>query len=137
MDNRLTELLEKYQNLLEAKDEIAAAQKRNNYNIEKARDELVAEMLEQEIESVTYDGFSYTLTPKTRYSKKAGADDALFDLLRDHGLGDLIRETVNAQTLQGAMSEEAKANDGWLPEEWLGVINVFSFTDITKRKKSK
>ena len=137
MNNRLTTLLEKYQNLLEQKEEIAAAQKRNNENIEMARNELVAEMLEEEIDSVTYDGFSYTLTAKTRYSKKAGSDDALFDLLRDHGLGDLIRETVNAQTLQGAMSEEAKANDGELPEEWLSVINVFSFTDITKRKKSK
>lgn len=133
----ITELVERYKRLLDEKDRLAEAVKTNNAEIETARDALTAEMLEQEVTSITYDGYSYTLSQKTKYSKKAGADELLFDLLREHGLGDLIRETVNAQTLQGAMTEEAKANDGELPEEWQSVINTFSFTDISKRAKKK
>lgn len=134
---KITELVEAYKSLLDQKDEIEAKMKELNASIETAKAELVDAMLEEEVTSVTVDGYSYTVTPKTRYSKKAGADDELFEMLRDHGLGDLIKETVNAMTLQGAMSEEAKNNDGELPPEWDTVINTYSFNDITKRKKTK
>lgn len=134
---KITEMVEAYKSLLDQKDEIEAKMKELNASIETAKAELVDAMLEEEVTSVTVDGYSYTVTPKTRYSKKAGADDELFEMLRDHGLGDLIKETVNAMTLQGAMSEEAKNNDGELPPEWDTVINTYSFNDITKRKKTK
>lgn len=134
---KITEMVEAYKSLLDQKDEIEAKMKELNASIETAKAELVDAMLEEEVTSVTVDGYSYTVTPKTRYSKKAGADDELFEMLRDHGLGDLIKETVNAMTLQGAMSEEAKNNDGELPSEWDTVINTYSFNDITKRKKTK
>lgn len=134
---KITELVEAYKSLLDQKDEIEAKMKELNASIETVKAELVDAMLEEEVTSVTVDGYSYTVTPKTRYSKKAGADDELFEMLRDHGLGDLIKETVNAMTLQGAMSEEAKNNDGELPPEWDTVINTYSFNDITKRKKTK
>lgn len=134
---KITEMVEAYKSLLDQKDEIEVKMKELNASIETAKAELVDAMLEEEVTSVTVDGYSYTVTPKTRYSKKAGADDELFEMLRDHGLGDLIKETVNAMTLQGAMSEEAKNNDGELPPEWDTVINTYSFNDITKRKKTK
>ncbi len=134
---KITEMVEAYKSLLDQKDEIEAKMKELNASIETAKAELVDAMLEEEVTSVTVDGYSYTVTPKTRYSKKAGSDDELFEMLRDHGLGDLIKETVNAMTLQGAMSEEAKNNDGELPPEWDTVINTYSFNDITKRKKTK
>lgn len=134
---KITEMVEAYKSLLDQKDEIEAKMKELNASIETAKAELVDAMLEEEVTSVTVDGYSYSVTPKTRYSKKAGADDELFEMLRDHGLGDLIKETVNAMTLQGAMSEEAKNNDGELPPEWDTVINTYSFNDITKRKKTK
>lgn len=75
-----------------------------------------------------------TLAPKTKYSKAAGQDEALMDALRNYGLGSLIRETVNAQSLQGAMSALAEENDDELPEEFEGLVNVYTFNDVTRRK---
>jgi hypothetical protein len=59
------------------------------------------------------------------------------EMLRAYGLGDIIKETVNANTLQGAMSELAAENDDTLPEEWAEVISEYSYMDISKRKESK
>ena len=49
-------------------------------------------------------------------------------------VGDIIKETVNAQTLQGAMSNLAAENGDELPEEFAEVINVYEYLDIQKRK---
>ena len=53
---------------------------------------------------------------------------------KKNGLGDLIKETVNAQSLQGAMSNLAEENDDELPEDFEGLVNVYSFNDVTRRK---
>lgn len=91
-------------------------------------------MVSEETVQIVRDGYSYTLTPKTKYSKAAGQDEALMDALRNYGLGSLIRETVNAQSLQGAMSALAEENDDELPEEFEGLVNVYTFNDVTRRK---
>lgn len=56
----------------------------------------------------------------------------LMDTLRDFGLGDLIKETVNAQSLQGAMSNLAAENDDQLPDEFQDCVNTYEFYDVTR-----
>lgn len=56
------------------------------------------------------------------------------EMLRGYGLGDLIKETVNAQTLQGAMSNLAEEHGGELPDDFDGIINKFEHYDVGKRK---
>lgn len=118
----ITELIDKYKALLDRKEELADETKRNNAEVTECRDQLAQAMLEAEVDQVGRHGVDWRLKPTTKYSKKAGKDDELFELLREHGLGDLIKETVNAQTLQGAMSELAAENDDELPEEFSDVI---------------
>lgn len=130
-------MVERYQRLLEVKDALAAEVKENNAEIEAARTELAEYMLENDINKIAHCGYAFSLSPKTRFSKKAGADEELFELLRNDGLGDIIKETVNAQTLQGAISGLVCENDGELPEEYKAVINVYEFLDITRRKSTK
>lgn len=130
-------LLEKVDDLktfLDKKDELAEEVKINNKAIETCKKELADMMLAEETTKVTRAGFSYSLQAKTRYSKKAGKDSELFELLRENDMGSLIKETVNAQTLQGAMSNMAAENNGELPDEFAEVINVYDFFDVTKRK---
>lgn len=129
--------IDAYRALLDRKDELAEETKQNNLDVQKCRDELAQMMLEAETPKVSRNGFSYSLQAKTRYSKAAGADDQLMQTLREYGLGDLIRETVNAQTLQGAMSNLAEENDGELPPDFDGIINKFEFYDVGKRKEAK
>lgn len=134
MDNSLLRQLDHYRDLLDRKEQLAEATKENNQAIETAREALVDVMLNEEIPQISRNGYSYTLTPKTKYSKAAGQDEALMETLRSFGLGDLIRETVNPQSLQGAMSALAEENDDQLPEAFDGMVNVYEFTDITRRK---
>ncbi len=133
----IPEQVDAYRALLDEKDRLAEETKANNRAIEAARDSLATAMIEDETPQITRNGYSYTLTPKTKYSKAAGKDAELMDALRSNGLGDLIKETVNAQSLQGAMSNLAEENDDELPEEFEGLVNVYSFNDITRRKSSR
>ncbi len=134
MDDTILQQLDHYRDLLDRKEQLAEATKENNQAIETARETLVDVMLNEEIPQISRNGYSYTLTPKTKYSKAAGQDEVLMETLRAFGLGDLIRETVNPQSLQGAMSALAEENDDQLPEEFEGIVNVYEFTDITRRK---
>ena len=130
----LMEQLDAYRALLDRKEQLAEATKENNRAIEAARDALASAMIDEETLQISREGYSYTLSPKTKYSKVAGQDEALKETLRSFGLGDLICETVNAQSLQGAMSALAEENDGELPEEFEELINVYTINDVTRRK---
>lgn len=135
--NAILQKIDEYKELLDRKDELAALTKENNAAVEACRNELAELMISEECTKISRSGFTYSLTPKTKYSKRAGTDDQLMDMLRAYGLGDIIKETVNANTLQGAMSELAAENDDTLPEEWAEVISEYSYMDVSKRKESK
>ena len=92
-------------------------------------------MIEAETPKVSREGYGYSVTQKVKYTKAAGVDAELMEALRENGLGDIIRETVNAQTLQGAMSNLAEENDGELPEEFRMLIRVYEFYDVSRRKE--
>ena len=130
----IMEQLDAYRALLDRKEQLAEAVKENNLAIEAARNALADSMVSEETVQIVRDGYSYTLTPKTKYSKAAGQDEALMEALRSYGLGDLIKESVNAQSLQGAMSALAEENDDELPEEFEGLVNVYTFNDVTRSK---
>lgn len=134
---KITEMIEHYNYLLETKDRLNADLKDLNEEIEIKRAELADAMIDADVPKVTHLGYSWSVGTKTRFSKKASADEELFEMLRDNGLGDIIKETVNAQTLQGTMSGIAAENDGDLPDEWKDVINVYEYNDITRRKSAK
>ena len=130
----LLEKVDELKALLDEKDALKAKTTENNKAVEACKKDLADMMLAEETTKVTRSGFSYSLQEKTRYSKKAGHDEELFELLRENGLGDIIKETVNAQTLQGAMSNLAAENGDELPEEFAEVINVYEYLDIAKRR---
>lgn len=135
--NAIMQKVDEFKALLDRKEELAELTKENNAAIEACRDELAGLMVEEECTRISRSGFTYSLVSKTKYSKKAGADDQLMEMLRAYGMGGIIKETVNANTLQGAMSELAAENDDVLPEEWAEVISEYSYMDVQKRKESK
>ena len=74
---------------------------------------------------------------KTKYNKIGDCDeDAFFDTLEEHGLGDIIKRTVNAQILNGAMAGLVEENDGELPEDFTEFINPYQYYDVAKRKET-
>ena len=125
-------MIDRYKELLDRKDELADATKENNKAIEAARKELSQAMIDAEMPKVSRNGFLYSLQDKTKYNN----EEAFFDLLEENGLGDIIKRTVNAQTLSGTMAQAAEENGGELPEEYEDFISVYQFYDIQKRKET-
>ena len=130
----LNERIAAYNALLERKESLAAETTENNKAIERARRELADLMIDTEIDRVSSGGYTFALSEKVNYSKKGGMDEELFGVLREDGLGDIIKETVNARTLQAALKELAEQNDGELPPQYEGLISVYRYMDVGRRK---
>ena len=113
----LKKKIEQYNALLERKEQLAAQSVENNKEIERVRRELADMMIDTEVDRISSGGFTFTLSEKVNFSKKGGVDELLFDTLREDGLGDIIKETVNPRTLQSALKEIAEQNDGELPPQ--------------------
>lgn len=129
----LVENIDRFNELLTMKDELAEKTKANNKAIDNLKKTIADQMLEDEITGIKRGKFNYILQEKVKYSKKAGNDELFFDTLRENGLGDIIKETVNAQTLQSTIREVVE-EDGELPETLAEVINVYEYLDIGRRR---
>lgn len=137
----LAELATEYEALLAKKAELEAASKENTAAINAMKESLMQQMVDEDMPSFTSGGHSYIISEKTSYSKKADADLAaagldFFDTLREEGLGSLIRETVNAQTLQAAMKNYV-AENGQLSEGLNAVIRSYPYNDISRTTSKK
>lgn len=137
----LLEMVRNYQTLLEEKDRLAECTKANNAAIEAAKNEIAQQMIDDDCPRISSGGYSFSLTQKTSYSKKSEADLAeagvdFFDVLREEGLGDIIKETVAAQTLQSTIKAYVEEH-GELSEPLSQIVREYEFNDITRRKESK
>ena len=138
----LSELAVEYEKLLATKTELETATKANNAAIEDLKEKLKQQMVDEDMPSFTSNGHSYTITEKVSYSKRSEADLAaagldFFGTLREEGLGDLIKETVNANTLQAAMKNYAQEHDGALSPALDAVIRSYPYTDISRTGSKK
>lgn len=134
---QILEMIDNYKALLDKKDELEAATKENNGKIAEIKDALAQAMIDEEMPKISRNGFMYSLQDKTKYSKKGDInDDDFFETLELNGLGDIIKRTVNASTLNSAMNNLAAENDDELPDDFKEYINEYQFYDITKRKET-
>lgn len=130
-------LIDEYKVLLDKKDELKEATTDNNKALEAKKKELSQAMIDAESPKISRGGFLYSLQDKTKYNKIGGCDeDAFFETLKEHGLSDIIKRTVNAQTLSSAMAELVEENDGELPEDLEEFINPYQYYDVAKRKET-
>ena len=94
-------------------------------------------MAESETQNFTRAGTMFCLTTKTHASAVAGRKEELFSALRASGFGDLVYDTVNANSLSACVKEQMAENGDALPG-WLdGLVNVFEKTGVSLRKASK
>ena len=136
---KLTEMLAQYEVLLDKKDQLAQDTKDNNAAIDKLKAEIAETMIDEDIPSQGYGDYVYSLQDKIKYSKRGEAELQekgldFFEVLREQGFGDIIKETVNANTLQSTMKAVADENDGELPPELDEIVSSYEMTDISRRK---
>ena len=138
---KLTEMLAQYEELLDKKDQLAKDTKDNNAAIDKLKAEIAEMMIDEDIPSQGYGDYVYSLQDKVKYSKRGEAELQekgldFFEVLREQGFGDIIKETVNANTLQSTMKAVADENDGELPPELDEIVSSYEMTDISRRKST-
>lgn len=132
--SRIALLADAYAQALKDKDALEAELKDAKTVVASLKDELVNAMLMEETTSIGRNGKKFSLVAKKKFSRRSGAEEELFQMLREQGLGDIITETVNANTLNAAMNALADENGGDLPEEWSECVGCYEYTDISVRK---
>lgn len=136
-ETQLFEWADKLKALRDRKDELEAELKQVNMDIDNADWHLSNLMAETETQNFTRAGTMFCLTTKTRASARAGQKDELFAALRGEGYGDMITETVNANSLSSFVKEQIAENGDALPD-WLdGLVSVFEKTTVGVRKAAR
>lgn len=137
MSEQLFELADQLRALRDKKAEAEQRVKEINAEIDEVDYRLSELMADTETQNFTRAGMMFCLTTKTRASATAGRKEELFKALRGEGYGDLVYETVNANSLAAFVKEQMAENGDALPA-WLdGLVNVFEKTGVSLRKASK
>ncbi len=131
------ELADRLKALRDQKDALETELKQVNMDIDNADKRLANLMADTETQNFTRAGVLFCLTTKTRASVLSGQKDALYGALRAKGFGDLVYETVNANSLSAFVKEQIEANGDTLPVWLEGLISVFEKTTVGVRKAPK
>jgi len=131
------ELAERLKDLRDRKQETEAALKEINEKIDETDFQLSEVMAESETQNFTRSGTMFYLTTKTRASAVAGYKDELYAALKKEGFGELVYETVNANSLSSFVKEQIEENDEALPDWLVGLVNVFDKTSVGVKKATK
>lgn len=137
MSEQLFELADRLRTLRDEKAEAEQRLKEINAELDEADYRLSELMAETETQNFTRAGMMFCLTTKTRASATAGRKEELFAALRGEGFGDLVYETVNANSLSAFVKEQIAENGDVLPAWLEGLVNVFEKTSVSLRKASK
>ena len=116
------------------KKEIEEALKEINTLITETEEQMVAAMVEEEMQNFTRNGRQFILTNRTYANAKAGMMPAVCVWMKDNALGDMVKESIHPQTLQAWVKEQIE-EAGALPEELEPLVNVYEKSGISIRKK--
>ena len=135
--NDLFALADQLRELKETKKRLEDELKTVGLEIDSVDADLAQRMADAETQNFTRNGTMFCLTSTTRASATAGRKDELFEALREAGYGDLVYETVNANSLSAFVKEQTAENEDVLPQ-WLdGLVNVFEKTTVGVRKAGR
>lgn len=131
------ELAERLKQLREKKKAAEQQLKDVHAEIAKTEYQLSMQMAETETQNFTRAGTMFALTTKTRASAMAGRKDELYAALKENGYGDLVYETVNANSLSAFVKEQIAENQDTVPEWLSGLVHVYEQTAVSVRKSTK
>ena len=131
------ELAERLKQLREKKKAAEQQLKDVHAEIAKTEYQLSMQMAETETQNFTRAGTMFALTTKTRASAMAGRKDELYAALKENGYGDLVYETVNANSLSAFVKEQIAENQDTVPEWLSGIVHVYEQTAVSVRKSTK
>lgn len=134
---KMFELAGQLKELRETKKYAEQELKDINAEIETTEQQLSALMIDSETQNFTRKGTMFCLTSTVRASAVAGQKEELFAALRKQGYGDLVYETVNANSLSAFVKEQMLENEDKLPQWLNGLVNPFEKTGVKVRRSTK
>ena len=134
---RMFDLADQLKTLRDQKKNLEKEIKDVNARLEEVDYSLATAMAESETQNFTRSGVLFCLTNTTRASAAADHKEELFTTLRKEGYGDLVYETVNANSLSAFVKEQIAENGDSLPEWLNGLVNVFEKTAVGVRKAAR
>ena len=126
-------LADKLKELKDRKKALDGEVKVNNSELEKVSEDLSQAMLEEEMANFVRSGQMFYLTTKIFASADKTRKSELFSWLKENDFGDMVQETVNANTLAAFVREILDEQDK-LPEQLEQLVNVYEKTLVGMRK---
>jgi len=120
--------------LRDQKKKAEDALKEINERIAQTEEQLVAAMVEEEMQNFTRNGKQFILTSRTYASAKSGMMPDICDWMKDNDLGDMVKESIHPQTLQAWVKEQIE-EAGALPKDLSELVNVYEKSGISIRQK--
>jgi len=137
MDNTLFELADELKCLREKKAALEDELKEINAKIDDTDYKLTNAMADSETQNFTRSGTMFCLMNKTHASAVKGMKDDLYAALKANGYGDLVYETVNANSLSSFVKEQIEEHDDELPRWLEGLVNIYEKATVSVRKSTR
>lgn len=134
MSNTMFAMADRLKALREQKKQAEQRVKELNAALEEADYQLSELMAQTETQSFSRAGTLFYLTTTTRASALPERKSELFDALRREGFGDLVYETVNANSLSAFVREQQAQHEDTLPPWLSGLVNLYEKTGVGVRK---
>lgn len=134
MDNYIFDLADKLKELKDRKKDLEAETKAITAEIDRLDLELSDAMAEAECERFSRNGNTFYLNSRLFASPASGRKDDMILALKDNGYGDLVTETVNANTLASFVKEQKTLNADEVPAWLADVVNIHEKVSVGIRK---
>ena len=134
MDNYIFELADQLKEMKDRKKDLEVEVKSITAEIERIDLELSDAMAEAECERFSRNGSTFYLNTRLFASPLAGRKDDMINAIKDNGYGDIVTETVNANTLASFVKEQKNLNDDEVPAWLTDVVNIHEKVSVGIRK---
>lgn len=134
MDNYIFELADQLKEMKERKKDLEVEVKSITAEIERIDLELSDAMAEAECERFSRNGSTFYLNTRLFASPVAGRKDDMIIAIKDNGYGDIVTETVNANTLASFVKEQKNLNGDEVPAWLTDVVNIHEKVSVGVRK---
>lgn len=136
---KVKELIEKYEEIRARKERLTKEKTAAEEEYKQIQIDLAEAITEIGEDSATNEGFVYSPKVQGKYSFRAQEDLEAEGLdkiavLKENGFGEIVKETVDWRTLNSTMREVAESDDG-IPEDVLGILNVYDEIIVSRTKK--
>lgn len=134
MDNKIFDLADQLKAAKDKKKELDAQVKEIGAEIERLDLALSDAMTEAECERFSRNGSTFYLSSRLYASPIDGQKEAMFVALKSNGFGEIVTETVNANTLASFVKEQRELNNDEIPEWISAVVSSFEKVSVGIRK---